>query len=356
MEGSSSTKEKHRMTYLSNDLSSTSCRGCPTSRCAASGAYPDRGTSSAPTTRSSRSHPRPYPASSSTRVTTSTENSTSISSTSTCWRRPRKITEFCYVVCNPATSSGLYCPVIQWHFGAASKRIDWVLIRPSPPTYYVCVGFRLRQPNQRGDDLLVGNWTLGLQEQQVIGDTRSVAITDDSHEVFFNGILHMTSVRDSWLITVDTEGKTWRRILMSYMMDHRCTSICHSQGRLYVMHVDLSNACQLSIWVLEDYSSEQWTLKNTLRIVELFGRSHRSSDEFYDVIAIHPECNLVFIIWRAFERQGLMSYNMDNRGVQFICSLDGDYLFPSAPYLTFPIWGNFSYQMVTRSLVYLSFG
>ncbi|KAF8728931.1 hypothetical protein HU200_018230 [Digitaria exilis] len=111
--------------------------------------------------------------------------------------------------------------------------------------------------------------------------------------------------------------------------------IGHSQGRLYVTHVHLFNACQLSVWALEDYNSKQWTLKHSVRILELFGRHQRSCDEFYDVIAIHPERNLVFIIGRTMKRRFLMSYDMDNLRVQIICPLDEYSLGTCAPYVPY---------------------
>jgi glutamine amidotransferase-like uncharacterized protein len=53
---------------------------------------------------------------------------------------------------------------------------------------------------------------------------------------------------------------------------------------------------QLSIWILEDYGSNRWTLKHTVTTLEIFGQNniefgYEVCDVEYRVIAIHLEWN-----------------------------------------------------------------
>ena len=51
---------------------------------------------------------------------------------------------------------------------------------------------------------------------------------------------------------------------------------------------------QLSVWILEDYDTNKWTLKHTMRMQELFGQNksefgYELCDADYRVIMVHPE-------------------------------------------------------------------
>uniref|UniRef100_A0A0A9AWJ8 Uncharacterized protein n=1 Tax=Arundo donax TaxID=35708 RepID=A0A0A9AWJ8_ARUDO len=52
------------------------------------------------------------------------------------------------------------------------------------------------------------------------------------------------------------------------------------------------NGCKLSIWILNDYGGEQWDLKHTFNLQEMFGIHYISFDRCFlrRVIATHPEC------------------------------------------------------------------
>ena len=58
---------------------------------------------------------------------------------------------------------------------------------------------------------------------------------------------------------------------------------------------------QLSFWVLEDYGTNKWTLKHMVTMLEIFGWSNIQfgydvCDTDYRVIAIHLECNMIFLV------------------------------------------------------------
>lgn len=80
-----------------------------------------------------------------------------------------------------------------------------------------------------------------------------------------------------------------------------------SQGRLYGTEIEHISDCRLSIWVLEDYASGQWTLKHTAFIMELLGRPYCELGERFMSVVVHPECNLIFLVGLVGSQQTLMS-------------------------------------------------
>jgi hypothetical protein len=98
------------------------------------------------------------------------------------------------------------------------------------------------------------------------------------------------------------------------------------------MHIDHGkNQCILSVWLLEDYATGQWILMHTANVPQLFGRHCRDRGEFCSLFAIHPECNVIFLIDGVTRM--LVSYNMDDRKVHAICSI-GEYCpLPFTPYI-----------------------
>jgi hypothetical protein len=47
---------------------------------------------------------------------------------------------------------------------------------------------------------------------------------------------------------------------------------------------------QFSIWILEDYGNNRWTLKHTVTTLEIFGQNNvEVCDAEYRVIAVHFE-------------------------------------------------------------------
>ena len=106
--------------------------------------------------------------------------------------------------------------------------------------------------------------------------------------------------------------------------------IGHSQERLYALHMNYSDDdCQLTVWVLEDYASEVWTLKHTVDVPQLFGREYAREDcdkedkTFIDeMFAIHTDRNLIFLTdWKEVN----LSYDMDSKEVHLMCT-SGDFV------------------------------
>jgi hypothetical protein len=51
-------------------------------------------------------------------------------------------------------------------------------------------------------------------------------------------------------------------------------SIHEAQGQLCLHAADIYSMSRLSIWILEDYISNKWTLKRTVTTLEIFGQNN----------------------------------------------------------------------------------
>ncbi|KAM3371891.1 hypothetical protein ACQJBY_019001 [Aegilops geniculata] len=159
----------------------------------------------------------------------------------------------------------------------------------------------------------------------------------DMRGVFFNGMMHLLTCEFK-ILAVDTEGKTWRTIslLETMCVGNICLGplafIGHSQGRLYFINMRDNDSSKLSVWILEDYNGNEWIFKYNISTSQLFGelfgeKNHMLQRDYadlmfqrdYALIAIHPECNLIFFVWRC--KDVLLSYDMDRGKVCVICSL-----------------------------------
>ncbi|TVU46644.1 hypothetical protein EJB05_06191, partial [Eragrostis curvula] len=238
-----------------------------------------------------------------------------------------------YVVCNPATRKWTVLP----DTGEQHNAIHTLCLgfNPSMPSCFYVFLFVLN-PSQYLMRVKIYSSETGawIFRQHEWGDD-SIKLNDDAGPVFCNGNLYAVT-SDLSLITVDTEGTTWRKILMP----HRSllakflefeAFITHSQGRLYATHIDSRNDNQLSIWQFEADGNEHWALKHTASITRLLGRHKDRYNEFYQVIAAHPELNLIF--FSGGRDNELMSYDLDNQEVRRICTLEKYFQFPVLPYI-----------------------
>jgi F-box interacting protein len=239
--------------------------------------------------------------------------------------------EFDYVVCNPATEKWLilpssdrktqvyvsrlgFDPAVSSHFHLFSMLEDVEGYITGVDIYSSRVGAWSHSENGWGDD---------------------VALYDKS--VFLNGMLHFISL-DSTIVAVDREGKSWRTIPLLDTMgaennwNLNAAFIDQSQGRLHYLNVRERDASTLSVWILENYQSGEWNFKYNISTSRLLGHKGLINGGQYTLIAIHPECSLIFYIMRGGDV--LMSYDMDHGEVRPICSLRVK-LYGSCPYLPY---------------------
>ena len=141
--------------------------------------------------------------------------------------------------------------------------------------------------------------------------------------VFLNGCLHYIGFREGYhrIFAVNMEEKAWRKI-PNWPRGFSC-SIHQAQGHLCQCTVGGHNMSKLSIWILEDYGTDNWTLKHTVTMWILFGRINIRFGflDFVDediVIIVHPEWNLIFFVGVIGLATAVIAYNMDNRKVHAI--------------------------------------
>ena len=80
---------------------------------------------------------------------------------------------------------------------------------------------------------------------------------------------------------------------------------------------------QLSVWILEDYGTNEWTLKHTVSTLNVFGWTDiefgfLDCDADYTAIAVHLEWNMIFFVG---EQRTIIAYDMDRRKVHVIPAL-----------------------------------
>jgi len=97
-------------------------------------------------------------------------------------------------------------------------------------------------------------------------------------------------------------------------------SIHGDQGQLCLCIADIFNRFDLSIWILEDYSTSKWTLKHTVNTLQLFGLNNTrlgsdATNADYRVITFHLEWNLIFLVR---EDRTLMAYDMSHKKVHVL--------------------------------------
>ena len=76
------------------------------------------------------------------------------------------------------------------------------------------------------------------------------------------------------ILAVDMEGKTWRKI------PNRLHGFSHSihQAQSHLSHCTVGgrNMSKLSIWILENYgTNNKWTLKHTIILRKLLGKTKK---------------------------------------------------------------------------------
>ena len=105
------------------------------------------------------------------------------------------------------------------------------------------------------------------------------------------------------------------------------------------MCADFCNRSWLLVWILEDYGTDNWSLKHVMDTEELFRHMNikvgsELYDEEYRVITVHPEWNFIFLVGKG---RTLIAYDMYNRKVHVIhfCRSRGHFHMNRPYYLTF---------------------
>ncbi|XP_047060761.1 F-box protein At5g07610-like [Lolium rigidum] len=229
-----------------------------------------------------------------------------------------------YVVCNPATEKWVVVPATEWSSKVNVARLGF---EPAVSSHFHVFEFvpadvfwKRHEPSAYAVPCFIkvgiysskaGVWS----EKKVPASTCGLEVPVDSRTVFLRGTLYLSAFY-GLVVAVDFEGNNWRFIHTPAYREDTPDGIYLSQGQLYFTHEGDS---ELSIWVLE---GENWTLKQSVSCLQLFGELYSLIGKYYKVISIHPEHNVVFMV--SGPDKALISYDMDSRELCFICELGWD--------------------------------
>ncbi|CAN6319498.1 unnamed protein product [Urochloa humidicola] len=241
-----------------------------------------------------------------------------------------------YVVCNPATEKWVVLPGSNHDSGASAYHLGFdPAISPD---------FHVFQIIDEDEDygfvagVNVYSSETGVWSYNENGWGNELRVVERG-AVFLNGKLHLLT-NDLRILTVDAEGKAWRiiHLLESMRVENffrgPLSFIGQSQGRLYYINTRDRDTSILSVWILEDYDSDEWIFRYNISTAQVFGEKNLVFERDYGLIAIHPECNLIFFVWRC-EEDVLMSYDMDRGKVCVICNLKERFYSVFLPYLPY---------------------
>ncbi|KAM0884362.1 hypothetical protein ACQ4PT_031038 [Festuca glaucescens] len=225
-----------------------------------------------------------------------------------------------YVVCNPAAETWVTMHS-EWTDGVSEARLGFdpavsshfhVFEFAHPLYWKMNMGRHIESVRIYSAE--TGVWTRRRPWDQ------PTAFRGISSSTFLNGVLYVSSYDGFVIAAIDLEGN---HSVIPYPTPH--TSGAHvfqSRGKLHLANYGPS---ELSIWALEDSSSETWILKHNTSHLQLFGEKYSLFAQHFSVI-VHPEHNMIFILCMKMSSgrksvTKLMSYEMDSRELHFVCDI-----------------------------------
>ena len=180
-----------------------------------------------------------------------------------------------YVVCNPATQK-LKVLLPRIHFvGEARLGFD-----PTASSYFYLFEY-MEEDGLRVGVEIYSSKTAAWIFKESRWDEEAELTFSKSATVFLNSCLHYIGFCEGYhcIHAVDIEGKTWREIPNRPCDFSRF--IHQAQGHLCHRTVGGRNMSKLSIWILEDYgTNNKWTLKHTISLHKLFGKTKKQMGYF----------------------------------------------------------------------------
>ncbi|XBI08709.1 hypothetical protein VPH35_136400 [Triticum aestivum] len=233
-----------------------------------------------------------------------------------------------YVVCNPATEEWVAVPGTDRSREVCDARLGF---DPAVSSHFHVLEFAPADDDTHVRPLGIYSSEAGVWTHRSDWEC-PIDINWYSCSTFFRGVLYLTSYEDK-VVAVDMEGSC--RVIHIPKSHDSCYAreVYVSQGQLYFV---ISSDSELSMWALEDSSTENWTLKHNVSHLQLFGAEESSYGKDYDII-IHPEYKVIFILFtrriaRPISFTKMMSYDMDSRELHSIGDLGYDC---KSPYLSY---------------------
>ncbi|CAN6171205.1 unnamed protein product [Urochloa humidicola] len=269
-----------------------------------------------------------------------------------------------YIVSNPATQQWAAVPSSDGKQSSLTHgTLSSLIFDPAVSSYFHLVQIKdeddipvqVYSSNSRvvqimdEEDILVqvyssnsGVWSPVGREWKPELDSDDLYIAPGPCGAYVNGMLYVVlSGEMEQVVEMDVKGNTRKTIRVPLQEEdeeegefHPYTDyVGQSQGRLHcIYHADPTyleefppkmRNHELFIWVLEDFKTQQWVLKDTVSFLYLFGKRICRIFKDYNVVAIHPDHNLVYFVQH--RNRNLISYNMDTKEVCHLCTLEHDY-------------------------------
>ncbi|KAM0922586.1 hypothetical protein ACQ4PT_006071 [Festuca glaucescens] len=156
-----------------------------------------------------------------------------------CWKFSPMETDADYVVCNPGTEKWTVLPATKELHTKNIIRLGFDPAFPSRFAVFVLVQ-DLYDREITGVEIFSSETARWTYKQSKWDHGTSVDDDNDSVSVFFGDTLYLTT-RDSSVITVDTEGKTWHKIRMPLSMQTQ---------QIMVLSRSVREACMGCIWII----------------------------------------------------------------------------------------------------------
>ncbi|CAL5090929.1 unnamed protein product [Urochloa decumbens] len=250
-----------------------------------------------------------------------------------------------YIVSNPATQQWVAVPSSDGNQSSLTHgTLSSLIFDPAASSYFHLVQIKDEEeiPVQVYSSKS-GVWSCVGREWKPEWGCDDLYIAPDPCGAYVNGMLYVVlyGIMDR-IAEMDVEGNTRKTIPVPLQEEDEeeengfwqfTDYVGQSQGRLHcIYHADQSyleehppekRSYELFIWVLEDFETQQWVLKDTVSFLHLFGKRICRIFKDYNVVAIHPDHNLVYLVQHCNRK--LISYNMDTKEVRHLCTLEQGY-------------------------------
>uniref|UniRef100_A0ACD5Y5I6 Uncharacterized protein n=1 Tax=Avena sativa TaxID=4498 RepID=A0ACD5Y5I6_AVESA len=237
-----------------------------------------------------------------------------------------------YFVCNPTTKEWVALPDSKLGYKRAGSCFGF---NPSVSPHFYVFEFSRDYVYERFPQSVNGVQVYSSETGERVHkeDNDIIPLEYGLSSVLFNNCLHYLT-NDRAIAVLDTEGKARRSIPVPGNEDRGF--IQQSQGRLHYANFEADDEDELTrlvVYVLEDYENQRWKLKHTAEASYLLGFAPcYLHGEDFEWVAIHLDCNMIF--YTADWDKKLMSYDMDRRQVQLICTLGQDTREVYLPYVS----------------------
>ncbi|KAJ1288079.1 hypothetical protein BS78_02G061800 [Paspalum vaginatum] len=268
-------------------------------------------------------------------------------------RRHRYSETLGYIVCNPTTKQWQDVPTCGNPL-PQERTLSYLAFDPALSPHFQLVQFEATSVEKftsvRAYSSEMGTWSHNLIDEhgehgELEGWHHQVIPSSDLPKwSFVNGILHLIvwdwNQDHQLILAVDVRGKTIRMITVpgANVMHRYVCYIGQSQGCLHCITQEASDvddkSYKLSIWVLQDYDTQEWVLKDILTSLQLLvDKSCGDNMADFRVVDIHQDCDVVF--FALSPNYKLIAYNMVRKEVSIIATFEPNLLQEFARYVPY---------------------